>query len=360
MQSDLKIKPVFEHLESFLDEGAIVQTAADSFKLFIGPFTSVDSLNTETDLLFKPDFWDFIKQTPIELNLLKAQKVIDLNKQQICEIFLSDSVSILDTRINWQDADPTSFQQQFNWLQRQINAGDLLKGLPITVQYGECFTAVSKIEILKNILHKKSEQYLYGFWCQATGCIGFTPEILIDSKNGEISTMALAGTWSKQSEILPDFKNSKIQNEHQIVVRDILSQLSDHALILKSEVEVLELEYLYHLKTRLRYLSADIKKFIQKLHPTAALGLFPRSKKMFTEFEKFELQRQRQNFGAPFGFIGKKQSFLLVAIRNIFWNEKKISIYSGCGVTAESDFKTEWLELEAKRNSVKKTFGLSL
>ncbi len=240
-----------------------------------------------------------------------------------------------------------------------------MKGLPITLQTGQGFSTNFKTQILQNILQKKSEQFLYGFWDASSGLIGFSPEILIDQNEHQISTMALAGTWNKKTidsaNLQPlDFQDLKIKNEHQIVIDDILNQLKNEKLITKSETEILDLEHLVHLKTKFLYKNSHISNFIDKLHPTAALGLYPRSQKLFSDFKKINIQASRKNFGAPFGLIHRSHSFLIVAIRNIFWNNDKISIYSGCGVTAESDLQTEWQELEAKRNSVKKTFGLSL
>lgn len=366
MQSDVNDRSTLKQLSAFLNEGAIVQTELDTFKVFVGPFTSVEVLNSEQDILYKPDFWDFLQNKPIESNLLRAQKVIDFSRSDLYELLSELILGDLDEpsqfKINWQTTDKFEFQQQFIWLQSCMKKAELKKGLPIAVQKGLGFLSKKKTEILKNILLKKSEQYLYGFWDQNSGFIGYTPEILIECDDSQVSTMALAGTWSKHLPA-PDFEDVKIRNEHQLVVEDILRQLSTESLISKSETEVLELEYLFHLKTKFRYGCKNLdqlKGCIKKLHPTAALGLFPRSEKLSMEFNNFKLQKNRKNFGAPFGFIGATKSLLLVAIRNIFWSNDEVLIYSGCGVTADSDFETEYEEIIAKRNSVKKTFGLNL
>lgn len=348
------------HLSAFLNNGAVLQTGSDSYKLFIGPFTPATSSDCMQDLLYKPDFWDFTTDNNVSSNLLKAYNIVDLNKQQMINLTLSLSEGKENPVIEWQLANKVSFQKQFEWLHKKIKQNEICKGLPITHQIGSPFNAENKWKIIQNILQKKSDQYLYGFWNNSFGFIGFTPEILITSDKNKFQTMALAGTWSKQDLTPFDFKDLKIQNEHQIVVEDILKQLSDEKLILKSENEILELEYLYHLKTNFHYQSNNIEKCLQKLHPTAALGLYPRSNQLFEEFQKFDLQNCRENFGAPFGYLGPDKSFVIVAIRNIHWRNENISIFSGCGVTAESDFESEWSELDAKRNSVKNTFGLNL
>ncbi len=356
----LVYEPVQIDIKSFLNTGAIVQTSADSFKLFCGPFSLAESDSKYENLLYKPNFWDFLDTTNTKLNLFRAAQVIDLNRTDFFELLLTVTDIQQIPQIKWQAADSDSFQNQFLWLQQKIKKNELAKGLPITLQTGCGFSAISKILILKNILEKKSEQYLYGFWDFESGSIGFTPEILIQANENQTQTMALAGTWSKKSDSKPNFQDKKIKNEHQIVVDDILNQLQNEQLLSQTETKALELEYLFHLRTQFVFKNSNTENFIHKLHPTAALGLYPRSNEMFSEFQKFNLQIQRKNFGAPFGFLGQKQSFLLVAIRNIFWSYDEVLIYSGCGVTGDSDFETEWQELEAKRNSVKKTFGLNL
>ncbi len=364
MQSAPAKSPAFSPLQidikSFLNEAAVVQTSMDSFQLFLGPFTPAPSDLRNKKLLYKPDFWDFLDPKNKQMNLLQADQVIEINRTEFFELLLGETATQKMPEIKWQIPDKPSFQNQFLWVADKIKKNELAKGLPITLQTGQGFSSDAKVQVLKNILEKRSEQYLYGFWNSNSGFIGFTPEILIQKNENQTGTMALAGTWNKLSNPKPNFQDSKIRNEHQIVIDDVLNQLKNEKLISQTETAALELEYLVHLKTEFLFENSDTEKFIHQLHPTAALGLYPRSQKLFSEFQNFELQNQRKNFGAPFGFVSARQSFLIVAIRNIFWSNDKISIYSGCGVTGASDFEIEWQELEAKRNSVKKTFGLNL
>lgn len=365
MQSDVNSAPVLKlivkHLASFLNEGALIQTGLDHFKLFIGPFEPANDINKQQISLYKPEFWDFINKKNTNMVYLTAKEVFDLNRKEIIELFgIAVSVPAVDHQISWDTPQKRAFENQFHWLKQQFKSNDLKKGLPITQQIGHGFNPNSKLQIINLILQKSSQQYLYGFWDRDSGFIGFTPEVLVSAQDNKMTTMALAGTWSKQSGAALDFHDPKIQEEHQFVVQDILNQLSGQELIKQEPTKLLELEYLVHLKTQFEFSGESVNPFIEKLHPTAALGLFPRSEKLFTQLSQFDLQNSRKNFGAPFGYVGSESSFLVVAIRNIYWNKSQISIFSGCGVTAESDLESEWSELDAKRNSVKKTFGLNL
>ena len=48
----------------------------------------------------------------------------------------------------------------------------------------------------------------------------------------------------------------------------------------------------------------------------------------------------------------------VAAIRNLYFQKNKIIIYSGCGVTSESQLQSELKELESKRMSVVKMMVL--
>ena len=50
---------------------------------------------------------------------------------------------------------------------------------------------------------------------------------------------------------------------------------------------------------------------------------------------------------------------IIVAIRNILFTKDSIQIFSGCGITDESQYDLELGESENKRNSVKKMLGLA-
>lgn len=210
----------------------------------------------------------------------------------------------------------------------------------------------------------ETANYSYGFWNSTSGMIGYTPEVLSswNKNNSELTTMALAGTWKKNSkESAIDFSDKKIQAEHNFVIQDIQHQLNLFSLVSKSKTTVVELPYLYHLKTSFVYFCESIQRYMRAvhlLHPTAALGLFPRQIQAAQEFSHINIQEERKQFGAPLGFVSRNEGFMLVAIRNIMWSGDQIQLFAGCGVTGESLFEDEWQEILAKQDSVKKMLGV--
>lgn len=127
--------------------------------------------------------------------------------------------------------------------------------------------------------------------------------------------------------------------------------------------DILELKYLLHLITEFQLEANDIGQVfevIEALHPTAAMGLYPNSKQKFKEFYNFSLQKERSGFAAPFAIVEEEMVCCVVAIRNIIFSSQQVKIFSGCGVTSASEYRSELTELQNKRDSVKKMLGLNV
>ena len=353
-----------------------MQTSKDSFKLFVGPFKSHASLesaqaeaSSESEpILYNSNFWDFLKIDDQKNAYFTADYSFTVTREQFFEFVRRsgpphDQQTLID-KIDWNTPTQIEFKQQYDWLQKQISNGKLSKGLPIAVAEATGNIASHLQTILEKLTSAQTANFGYGFWNSKSGMVGYTPEILTswNKNNSELTTMALAGTWPKNaSATLPNFSDEKIKKEHSYVVQDILNQLKSFSLKSQSVTDVIELPFLFHLKTNFTYVCESIENFvraIQLLHPTAALGLFPRKLELAQEFSEFEIQKNRQQFGAPLGFISGTEGFMLVAIRNIIWSAERVRLFAGCGVTNQSSFEDEWQEILAKQDSVKKMLGV--
>ncbi|MCM2323032.1 MAG: chorismate-binding protein, partial [Oligoflexia bacterium] len=114
--------------------------------------------------------------------------------------------------------------------------------------------------------------------------------------------------------------------------------------------------------------AVPFERLARALHPTAALGAFPRP----AGWEWLQSRpgaRNRKRFGAPFGLLWSPgtpgtagqcelEATCVVAIRNIQWEGERVVLGSGCGLIAESVLEREWDELSLKRESVKRMMGL--
>lgn len=329
------------------------------------------------------DFFDEIVAPQGEC-LVKSQvpsQFCWLSKSELSSLLLSflDETSNLESlresfaSLKWETASRESFDQSFALIQKHIAQGDLVKAVPIVFEHASLSLSLSqRAYFILNLLSVDARLHVYGFWSSTKGFLGASPELLFTTRDMQLNTMALAGTLPKanvegvssaeaSASLLLDKKE---REEHQWVIDDLHSLLQKIGQVTVRETEVLELPMLYHLYTPI---SVQMKEglstaqLLRLLHPTPALGVAPRSFD-FRSMQAWPEQMERRSFGAPFVIQlrenGLVESTAVVAIRQIQWDECKISIGSGCGVVKSSHADREWQELTQKRLSVKKVLGL--
>lgn len=359
----------------FLQCGALLQLSPNQFRLIWGPFKPtpfdlVASLDEKT-IIYCPQFWDFLYPTKSINSAYRGIKEVDLSNEQLLQVLNADEnlQKNLNSEVEWQPPDELEFYNQFKWSQEKFRSNQLRKSVPIMLQKGQwTYSTLKLANALSLLIQGQHFGYTFGFWQGREGFLGHSPELIADWKSQDLvlNTVALAGTttagyYGKQ-QIMQD---SKILQEHQIVIEDlksILTGIDSNKKLTISETKVLELKYLNHLQTSISVKNVEpnqVLNYIEKIHPTAALGLYPRDNNMYQELSEFEIQKQRQNFAAPFCFASKDAVKAIACIRQFKFSENEIYLYSGCGVTAASILLSELSELEAKRNSVKKMMGLN-
>ena len=208
--------------------------------------------------------------------------------------------------------------------------------------------------------HKLRQQFpgCYNFLIQVdedTSFIGATPERLASFKNGMLLTEGLAGSISRGKSALEDaalanslMKSDKDRSEHQYVVHAIDSSLQPFSYRVEhpKQPRVKKLQNVQHLFTPI---SASIKdgvqihELIEKLHPTPAVGGFPKvqSTRHIQQIEQIE----RGWYSAPIGWFNLNGcGEFAVAIRSALLHKNRAWLYAGCGIVEDSDPETEWNE----------------
>jgi menaquinone-specific isochorismate synthase len=149
--------------------------------------------------------------------------------------------------------------------------------------------------------------------------------------------------------------------EHQSVVEDIATALAPLGSVQVGARELLCLPLLTHFKTDLTLHPRDAVGFdqlVRVLHPTAALGVAPRDAAPHL-LRRLDPDGGRGRFGAPFGVEWPDgRAACLVAIRNVQWRGREVTLGAGGGVIDQSRLETEWMELALKREAVKRMLGL--
>lgn len=182
---------------------------------------------------------------------------------------------------------------------------------------------------------------------------GATPEILLKSEKGSITTMSLSGTRKIQAGN-PDWGNKEI-DEHLWVSRFIAESLKETGCsdlhispmytIQAGAVEHLRTDYLAKCNSEL------ISKLLNSLHPTPAVCGWP------TRVAR-QLIENIENYDRSFytGFLGPVEGTdtfsFFVNLRCMHITGNHAVIYVGGGITIDSDPETEWEETELKSRTM--------
>ncbi len=193
--------------------------------------------------------------------------------------------------------------------------------------------------------------------------LGATPELLVGVQGDHLETMGLAGsirTGSTPAETAAYAKtllsSEKDLHEHALVVGMIRQRLAPHARALHAPDQpvVLSLKNIQHLHTPIHATLREregVLPWVERLHPTPALGGQPREEAMrFIELNEPVL---RGWYGAPVGLIHPNlDGEFCVAIRSAVAQGNRAWLYAGCGVVASSQPDNEWDETALKFNAM--------
>jgi menaquinone-specific isochorismate synthase len=264
--------------------------------------------------------------------------------------------------IDWAPIEDASLQSLFRAAHSAVSAGDLRKVVPVLFEEGAVRFGDPASALLGRIGSLPPTLSVYGYGIAGEGMIGATPEALFTLTGRRLETAAVAGTRSlgRRGELLSDPKE---RDEHDLVVRDIARQLEPLGSVTSGPTRLLELPGLAHLLTPIAAELRDPANFeslVARLHPTAALGAWPRSEAGARWLREADRGVERGTFGGPFGAVLEDGSAIcLVAIRNVSWRGKTIRIGSGAGILTESTLENERKELKRKRDQVRALFGIA-
>ncbi len=273
--------------------------------------------------------------------------------------------------IDWQMVDPSAFARLFESAQTAFARGDFQKIVPVVFENGTVSTEAPgprpEASLWPHVLARLAALplglYAYGYSLDGHSAAGSAPEILFQTHGLGYSTMALAGTrpLARAEELLHDPKELR---EHRFVVEDIARRLAPFGNVEIGTLGIMNLPRIAHLITPIffREIGSERMSFaemVRRLHPTAALGVWPRTEAGERWLREVDRGVARRGFGAPFGLEREgRYALALVGIRNIEWRGTSIRIGSGAGVIRESRVDEEFEELRQKRDQVKSLFGV--
>lgn len=214
-----------------------------------------------------------------------------------------------------------------------------------------------------------------GMWLMAT------PEILLKGDGKDFTTMSLAGTQRAQPSItIADYPvdgvtwSEKNREEQQYVtdyIKQCVATFTDEFTI--NGPYTTTAANLYHLRTDITFRLPDVLHLgdvLEKLYPTPAVCGIPKA-----ETREFILSHERQSrkyysgFVGPLSLSGKTHLFVSLRCMNIMQDGKKdcqlaentslstCELYAGGGLLKESEMEREWMETEAKLQTIKKVLA---
>ncbi len=197
---------------------------------------------------------------------------------------------------------------------------------------------------------------------------GATPELLAQVQGDALATMGLAGSIRRGSTPEEDaalahelMTSQKDRHEQQLVVDRIREQLEPLAHTLAvADVQISALSNIQHLHTLIKATLKHpngILPMVQRLHPTPALGGDPYEVAMevIPEYEPVP----RGWYASPVGWIGPNlDGEFAVAIRSAVVQERRVWMYAGAGIVADSVPEKEWDETALKFQPMLRSVGV--
>jgi isochorismate synthase EntC len=295
---------------------------------------------------------------------LESPTAQEVSFHLLLDFFSSHSREKLNFK--WEPPCFSEYEKQFFSLKEEIRKRKLSKGVPFCHQISNCeMTKKNLLNLIFSLMeeNKSTKNYLYGYWDfdSEEGFLGASPELLFVQEQKKVETYALAGTFANKKKLEND--KNKLYREHDLVVDGMIKELSVFGTVLKENTSIMRLKDFSHLKSNL---TLDLKNEFQfefllsALHPTPALGAFP--KKQGQNWLKYLEQSIQKRFFycSPFGVsLGDHFSLCIGVIRGLQWKKRSIFLTAGGGVIKESQLDEEWNEILLKLGSIKKSFQLS-
>jgi len=211
-------------------------------------------------------------------------------------------------------------------------------------------------DLFQLLCHQYPGAFVYLLSTPETGIwAGASPELLLRKQHNTLTTVALAGT--RQLYDLDPAQWNQKELEEQGFVSDYIDRLLDRFEIgnyQKSGPAITRAGSVTHLKTSYQFnslaIQGQIGAFIKALHPTPALGGEPKQSAM--DLIKKVEQHSRQLYGGFLGMVTEHDLNLFVNIRCMKIEPDHVKIFSGGGLTADSQLQQEWDETILKSQTL--------
>ncbi|WP_349827292.1 isochorismate synthase [Brevibacterium litoralis] len=207
------------------------------------------------------------------------------------------------------------------------------------------------------------------------GLIGATPELLVGVEDGRVTSRVLAGTYRVQEDPAAELGAARAQlggakdtTEHRFAIDSLAASLGAVSadLHVDEQPHLLQLRNVIHLASdaagtldaRADGSALTAIDVAAAVHPTAAVGGFPKEKAL-AAIEALEAA-DRGRYAGPVGWVdGRGNGQFGIALRcGQLEAPDRIRLWAGAGIMPDSDPESELAETEAKLAPMKRALGL--
>lgn len=211
---------------------------------------------------------------------------------------------------------------------------------------------------------------IFAFGRGETCFLGATPERLVKLVGREVSVDCLAGSIARGATDAEDERlarqllaSAKDRIEHEVVVHAVteaLSDVCDRVEQASDTPKVIRSRNVQHLSTPLRGRLIGghcVLDLVERLHPTPAVGGYPRAVALETIREREGLDRGW--YAGPVGWVnGEGEGEFAVAIRSALVNGDQATLFAGAGIMADSNPESEYAETGLKLKPMLAALGV--
>jgi menaquinone-specific isochorismate synthase len=348
------------NLDLFLTYGAFVEHPHDKDTLMVGYGRPTFYKEPVEGSFYRNTFY-LTKKKPFVL----FEHTLQISKKNLASLLETKKIKKNNKAWSWTKPNASLYEKTFNSLYKRIEKGSLLKAVPYSLISSRRVVTTDDLPYLLKPLWEytaSTPTYAYGFWDPKEGFLGASPELLFHKENLMLTTHSVAGTLKKDDLKPSSFENEgpKIFHEQDFVTQYLKTILSDLGDVSLQERKVVNLQTLFHLKNEITVSlkkSYGFSELIKLIHPTPAVGNYPRRISDLKKWDPYD----RFYYAAPFGYYENPHQFLaLVGIRQVFWHSKegRTKIFAGGGILKGSIRSHEWNEILLKFELIRKVFCL--
>ncbi|OKL36233.1 hypothetical protein BLL40_11215 [Domibacillus mangrovi] len=250
-----------------------------------------------------------------------------------------------------------------------IESDDELKKVVLARKVTAVFDqAIEPDRVLRRLGEGQPDSFIFSIEAMDSCFLGASPERLVKKRNSTLLTTCLAGSIARgkteeedqrlEMELLTDDKN---RIEHDYVVQMIRREMQSmcEEVMVPTEPIIMKVRDIQHLYTPVIGTADEhesILRFVERFHPTPALGGLPAQKALHVirELEPMD----RGFYAAPIGWMDyRKNGEFAVAIRSGLLVKNEAFLYAGCGVVPNSNPETELEETNMKLRPMLRAIG---